>query len=47
MDCLGVDNGQPPSGGCELKHAGAKVWQELYGYERDLLKEVMGMIWTR
>lgn len=22
-------------------------WQELYGYERDLLKEVMGMIWTR
>ena len=28
-------------------HAGAKVWQELYGYERDLLKEVMGMIWTR
>lgn len=28
-------------------HAGAKVWQELYGYERDLLKEVMVMIWMR
>lgn len=28
-------------------HAGAKVWQELYGYERDLLKEVMEMIWMR
>lgn len=28
-------------------HAGAKTWQELYGYERDLLKEVMEMIWMR
>lgn len=26
-------------------HAGPKVWQELYGTERELLEEVKGLIW--